>query len=371
MIGNVLSDLNVTYAQNFSIWTTYYVMIIGSGIVGSILSNKIRRLTFLYFWMIFGVVTSLLPLLLGNLTLTHALSLSILLGISFGLGIPSCLAYFADHTLVGNRGRIAGIILLVTNLSAPLFILFLGTLNLAVISIIFAMWRASGLLIFFLKPEEKIASKIEKNVSFTSVFHDRAFVLYFVAWFMFCLVDRFEQPILKNFFGDFHFLIVMLGPIIASFSALTAGLLSDRIGRKRVVLYGFITLGIAYAIIGIIPAVSLSWYFYLVIDSIATGILWVTFILILWGDLSRSRASEKYYVIGGIPYFLSSIIQLLSTSYIMLIPPLSAFSLASFFLFLAVMPLLYAPETLPEKKIRLRKLRKYIEAAKKVKKKYI
>jgi MFS family permease len=160
MIGNVLSDLNVTDAQNFSIWTTYYVMIIGSGIVGSILSNKIRRLTFLYFWMILGVVTSLLPLLLGNLTLIHALSLSILLGISFGLGIPSCLAYFADHTLVGNRGRIAGIILLVTNLSAPLFILFLGTLNLAVISIIFAMWRASGLLIFFLKPEEKIASKI-------------------------------------------------------------------------------------------------------------------------------------------------------------------------------------------------------------------
>jgi MFS family permease len=162
----------------------------------------------------------------------------------------------------------------------------------------------------------------------------------------------------------------MLGPIIGSFSALTAGLLSDRIGRKRVVLYGFITLGIAYAIIGTIPAVSLSWYFYLVIDSIATGILWVTFILILWGDLSRSRASEKYYVIGGIPYFLSSIIQLLSTSYIMPIPPLSAFSLASFFLFLAVLPLLYAPETLPEKKIRLRRLRKYTDAAKKVKEKY-
>ncbi len=261
--------------------------------------------------------------------------------------------------------------MLITNLSAPLFALFLETLNLAVISIIFAMWRASGLIIFFLKPEEKTTSRIEKNVSFTSVFHDKSFILYFVAWFMFCLVDRFEQPILKNFFGDFHFLIVMAGPIIGSFSALTAGLLSDRIGRKRVVLYGFITLGIAYAIIGIIPAISFSWYFYLVIDSIATGILWVTFILILWGDLSGSRTSEKYYVIGETPYFLSSIIQLLSTSYIMLIPPLSAFSLASFFLFLAVLPLLYAPETLPEKKIRLRKLRGYMAAAKKVKEKYI
>jgi len=44
--------------------------------------------------------------------------------------------------------------------------------------------------------------------------------------------------------------------------------------------------------------------------------------------------------------------------------------LASVFLFLAVLPLLYAPETLPEKKIRLRQLRKYMAAAKKVKEKY-
>jgi len=54
----------------------------------------------------------------------------------------------------------------------------------------------------------------------------------------------------------------------------------------------------------------------------------------------------------------------------MLIPNTSAFSLASFFLFLAVLPLLYAPETLPEKKIELRRLRKYVETAKKFQRKY-
>jgi hypothetical protein len=54
-----------------------------------------------------------------------------------------------------------------------------------------------------------------------------------------------------------------------------------------------------------------------------------------------------------------------------LIQPTAAFSIAGFFLFLAVLPLMYAPETLPERKIRLRQLRSYVEAAKKVREKYL
>jgi MFS family permease len=233
---------------------------------------------------------------------------------------------------------------------------------------ILAVWRGLGLIVFFLKPEKKFVSEKKKDVSFISVLHDKSFILYFIAWLMFCLIDRFERPVLANLFGDFYYL--MIGPIIGSFFALIAGVLSDRIGRKRVILYGFVTLGIAYAVIGIAPATLFSWYFFLTIESIATGILWVTFILILWGDLSQSSTGEKYYAIGEIPYFLTFVIQLLSVPYVTLIPTYAAFSLASFFLFMAVLPLIYAPETLPEKKIRLRKLRKYMEAAKKVTEKY-
>jgi MFS family permease len=162
----------------------------------------------------------------------------------------------------------------------------------------------------------------------------------------------------------------MIGPIIGSFFALIAGVLSDRVGRKRVILYGFVTLGIAYAVIGIAPDTLFSWYFFLTIESIATGILWVTFILILWGDLSQHGSREKYYVIGEAPYFLTFVIQQLSVPSVAL-PLYAAFSLASFFLFAAVLPLVYAPDTLPEKKIRLRRLRKYMDAAKKVKEKYV
>jgi hypothetical protein len=44
----------------------------------------------------------------------------------------------------------------------------------------------------------------------------------------------------------------------------------------------------------------------------------------------------------------------------------TAFSLASFFLFLAILPLIYAPETLPEKRIQQRQIKKYAEEAKKI-----
>jgi hypothetical protein len=46
------------------------------------------------------------------------------------------------------------------------------------------------------------------------------------------------------------------------------------------------------------------------------------------------------------------------------------FSVASFFLFLAVIPLMFAPETLPEKTLKERELKQYVEKAKKTKEKY-
>ena len=370
IIDGALSILSVTYAQNFIIWTAYYVAIVVSSIVGSFLSSKIGRLNLLYFWIILGVLTSLLPALLGNSTVIHILVVCVLLGVSFGLGMPSCFAYFADWTLIENRGRTGGTILLITNLIAPLFAILFGMFNLIANSMIFTLWRATGLIIFFLGPEEKTVSETKKNASFVSILRDKSFLFYFVAWFMFCFIDRFERPILRPFFGDFHYLILMISPIIGSLSAFIAGLLSDQIGRKRIVLYGFISLGIAYAVIGMASDSVVSWYFYLAIDGIATGMLIVTFILILWGDLSQPGTREKYYAIGISPLYLTGITQLLSAPYVMLIPATSAFSVAAFFLFIAVLPILYAPETLPEKKIELRQLKKYIEKAKKVKDKY-
>jgi MFS family permease len=376
MIPIIIDDLlcvsTVASGQFFIIWAAYYLAIIASAIVGSVLSSKISRLKFIYFWIIFGVVISPLPFLLNNFAMISILIVGVLLGGAFGLGMPSCLAYFSDYTAIDNRGRAGGIMLLITNLSAVVFTISLSMFDLTGKLMIFTLWRATGLIIFFFAPSEKSISENKKEVSFTSILFDKPFMFYFVAWLMFCFVDRFEGPILRDFFGNFNNIMNMVGPIVGSLSALFAGILCDRIGRKRVILYGFATLGIAYAIMGIAPTETLTWYIYMGIDSISTGILWVNFLLIIWGDLSQHSSREKYYAIGVIPFFLSTIIQeyLISVPNLMIILPISAFSMAAFFLFMAVLPLLYAPETLPQKNIELRRLRSFAEDAKKAKEKY-
>jgi MFS family permease len=189
---------------------------------------------------------------------------------------------------------------------------------------------------------------------------------------MFSIIDALEKALFKDFLtAEYNVLAFAVQPVVAGLSMLIGGLLSDRVGRKRVVMYGFVSLGVAYAILGIAPTLPLAWNIYLIVDAIAAGILWIVFIMILWGDLSAQDSREKYYVIGSLPFLATAAIPLS-------LVPLSevlqattpAFSLASFFLFLAVLPLMYAPETLPQKKMELRRLRNYMDQAKKLAGKY-
>jgi len=375
MINSIISGLDMTNTHNLAIWATFYVSIIGSSILGTFLSNKVGRLKFLYTWTALGVVISFLPALLTNVTLLQVWSMSLLLGTSFGLGLPSCLAYFADCTVVENRGHIGGITFLIANISVPLFAILFSAFDLATFSVIFGLLRGMGLIVFFLKPEKQPSSQITTSVSFVSILRDRTFLLYFVAWSMFLLVDRFERalvnPLLLGWMPNLLDIMGVVEPLVAGLSILIAGLLCDWIGRKKIVLVGFVALGVAYGIIGLASYSVFSWYLYFLVDGVAWGIFSLIFVLILWGDLAQSGSSEKYYTLGSIPFFLSGIIPLLLTqSFIENVELTAAFSLASFFLFVAVMPLVFAPETLPEKKMELRRLRKFADEAKKAKEKY-
>jgi len=256
-------------------------------------------------------------------------------------------------------------------MAAPILAIAFSGLDLTTALVVFAGWRSLGLIVFFLQPNEKNSSSERKlGESFSGIIKDKTFGFYLLAWIMFCLVDRIGGPLVIDSLGDVSEIMIITSPIIASITALIAGIVADWIGRKKIVLYGFISLGIAYALVGIILGEPLVNYFFVVINGITAGLLFVTFILILWGDMSQSGSREIYYTIGIIPLFLTEIIGLALDGYFIQIQETSIFSVAAFFLFLAVLPLLYAPETLPERKIELRRVRKYVEGARKVKEKY-
>ena len=348
------------------------VAIVASAIVGTALAKGFQsRNALLSVWMFVGIIASTLLVLLETYNMACILTVSFLSGISLGLGFPSCLAYFGDYSIEENRGWLAGITFLGSGLGILLIGLILSFSTLVASALILAVWRGIGLVVFLLaRSNQHYPNTI--GVSYRSVLLDRSFILYLVPWIMFCLINFFEAPIVVNFFGEVGSFIPIAEYGIGSFSALICGWFADSIGRKRIVVFGFIILGIGYAALGLFPSIAPLRYLYIVLDGVAWGIFSLMFYLVVWTELAGNRIKEKYYLVGTLPFIMSSYIQvsLSFTPYPEWIPVSAAFSLASFFLFLAVLPLVYAPETLPERKIELKRLRKYVEKAKKVEEKH-
>ena len=370
MISIITNDVTLNPNIAITLQAIFYIAVMGSAISGSLLSEKIRRLDVLYVWMILGIFGSFLLTFFCIMEISYVSIVFLLLGISFGIGMPSSLAYLADYTCVDNRGRISSLIFFGVNLGAlPVAILF-TEFNLLTNCIILTVWRGLGLLAFILlKPQETKSLETDPKVTFLSIISNKTMLLYLLPWIMFTMIDSVEKFLVKNFVGPALYSITLtVEPVIASLFILIGGFLADRIGRKRVVTGGFVALGLAYAIVGLFPT-TLAWYFYIAIDGVSGGVLLTIFILVLWGDLSDLSVREKYYAVGCAPFLVKNIIPVILLGYMAKVTMTAAFSIASFFLFLAVPALMYAPETLPEKKIELRRLKGYIEQAKKVREK--
>jgi hypothetical protein len=102
-------------------------------------------------------------------------------------------------------------------------------------------------------------------------------------------------------------------------------------------------------------------------NGMSWGILYVLFVVTIWGDLSHGAPSDKFYALGVSPFFISKMLQLTIDSQIVAAIPISAiFSFMALFLFLAVLPLIYAPETLSERSMKDRELKTYLEKAQKI-----
>jgi hypothetical protein len=379
VVATVAGFFSETGVETLSLSVAYPVSIIVSGIIGAASLTRVRRIRFFYLWLVSGIVAPLL-LPFASSSFTAALGGIVFMGSSLGLGIPLCLAYFSESVPIEKRGKVGGLIFLLSSLSVPLIALIMrprvmSSTDFISSVVIFAAWRGWGLLALVAIPKNRCYREPleRRGTSFVSVLQDRTFLLYFVAWFVFSLVDSFESVVFGDRLEELRFLMLVIEPAIAGLSSLAAGVFSDWIGRKRVMIFGFVSLGVAYAILGIVSQIWPSWLNYFVVthffvNGTAIGLLWLLFTIVLWGDMSR-HTPEKYYAIGETPLFLTQIISPLLTPYLREFPETSAFSLAAFFLFIAVIPLLYAPETLPEKKIQERQIQMYTAEALKMKQK--
>jgi len=367
-MSDIINSLDVTSIEALEISAFFYVGIAFSAILNPIIARRFIRGFFLLSWIVLGTCASATLFIFEIYMPISAFLISLFLGFSIGIGLPSSLAYFADNTNVENRGKLGGIIWaaagIVTLLISLLFYFF--NINILTGILILVVLRISGVLFFFLKPKQE-TFKLERNPSYSSILNDRHVLLYLIPWIMFCLINWIESPIVAEKFGQEFFRFITFAEFtISGIFAFLGGLFSDLVGRKRIIIIGFIMLGVEYAVLSFSEVLTLSQYIYIFFDGISWGMFAVVFFIVLWGDLARDGLKEKYYVVGGLPYLLASFLEVLIRQNVKSIPVNTTFSLASFFLFLAVLPLIYAPETLPEKKIQERQIREYVEKAKKI-----
>jgi MFS family permease len=350
------------------IWSSHFAGIILSAVAGALLTKRMGgRVRFLILWMILGVLCSFISVVVKIADTATVLALSFLFGASLGLGMPNCMGYFTRSVNIEKRGRFAGMIILFSGLGMAL----LGITaieNIQLQSLILALWRASSLAIFLLiKPPEEMKTE-NKDPPYRFIFGQRHFILYLVPWIMFSLVNYLSASVQLSFVGSSMLqLLMVIENALLGVSAIVGGFLSDYIGRKRIAVAGFVMLGLGFSVLGLYPENSVSWYFYIIVDAIAWGIFYVIFVVTIWGDLSHGTASDKYYAVGVMPFFISKFLQLVIGNFIAdtISNMYALFSFTAFFLFLAVLPLMYAPETLPEKTIKDRELKNYIEKAQK------
>jgi len=368
VFSNAINNLQAPANQTLVFFAVYYTGIAFSAILGSVAFPRARD-TSLLLWMLTGVImTTLLTTIVSN-SMTINVLISFFLGVSIGIGLPSCLAYFADSTITENRGTYGGITWSIVGFGILILAFVINTLDLVLAFIVLAIWRAFGFVAFFFL-QSRGKTPVRRTSDFRIILGRRDVLLYFVPWIMFSLVNFAEAPMLQRLLGDFFILVVLIEFAISGFFALIGGLLADLVGRKRVVITGFIMLGIEYAMLSLFSGMAVSWYLYAVFDGVAWGMFAAVFFMTLWGDLAEESVKEKYYVLGGLPYLLAGFLSVVIKPYVEMIETVTAFSLASFFLFLAVLPLMYAPETLPEKRIREREVKEYIKKAEKTKEKY-
>src|SRR3990170_9149077 len=361
-----IGALNLDFLPNIAVWSTHFAALIVSALLGVYLIRKLGgRTRFLAIWILVGIFASFAPFAVNTTAAWGAVTLGLVFGVSLSFGMPNCMGYFTSQVPVENRGRIGGVIILFTGLGT-VGLAITGINGLVELTITLVVWRTIALVAFaFDKPSIEFEDR-SRTPSYRAVLNQRPFILYFVPWIMFALLNYLTAPVQQNVLDPSMFsTLQILENVFAGAFALVGGIFMDSVGRKRLAIIGFVVLGLSYSILGFFNDTPI-WYAHAVMIGISWGILYVLFVVTIWGDLSHGAPSDKFYALGVSPFFISKMLQLTINSQMVAAIPLSAiFSFTALFLFLAVLPLIYAPETLPEKTMKDRELKNYIEKAQK------
>ncbi|KON33486.1 MAG: hypothetical protein AC479_04370 [miscellaneous Crenarchaeota group-6 archaeon AD8-1] len=361
-LGDVLAGaIQDTYLVDVCMGLFFAFGII-SAIIASLIAEKLDRKKIFIIWPIIGVLSTL------SLAIIQGLFLSIisciLLGLSLGFVLPSSMAFIADSTTVEERGRVSGITILETFVIAFLAIAIITIFGEGVLTIIIvvSLIRLVSLFAFIMNKGEY---KLRKEKIILQKSNYRDFAYYLIPWIIFALAAGLAWNLIPT--QEFSS-VISLGTIFRyAFIALFGliwGVVADRVGRKQPIILGLILLGISFAGLGY-AMISETVLFYLIISGVAWG-SFLTIYLAIPGDLSDYSSREKFYALVVTPLIVLFGLSLLDPNFLEDFPVSSFSQILSLLLFLSIIPVLRAKETLKESKIRQRKMKEYTQKVGKI-----
>lgn len=342
----------------------FYGSIIFWSITISFIGRRINRRKLLFTSIILGIFSTIL---LGFLEGTFFASIiSFLMGTSLGLGLPSSMALVADYTIVENRGRTSGIILLGTFIIAFVSMAIYGILELDILGLTLLLAVLRSISIFALVMEKfDRPSTIGKKIRLR-FYEYKDFFVYLCTFLLFSIASGLAWSLIPDIYEPQVAFGNTLRFILIAIFGVTAGVMADRWGRKQPIIIGLAALGIGFLLLGFNLSGE-SVILYLILSGITWGSFFVVFLAVP-GDLSFPSSREKFYALGYIlPLFGQFIISIIPVDELLKIIDANVISqILGICLFLAIYPVLRAKETLAESKIQERKMKEYVERVGKV-----
>lgn len=369
-IQYVAADLT-GYSSLLLVGASFACLVLTAFIASTITRPFSNRVSFLKKWSLAGILLSFPLIAVESIDFPLILLLACIVGAYFGLGMPACMAYFAKETQSQNRAKLSGLIILLIGICYPLISL-IGS-SAIIVALTLLVWRSLSLIaILPIKPEAtQPQTQTKTKVTYKSILTNRSFLFYVIPWLMFSLINDLTMELNTLYFGSANLPapigsnFMLIENVLAGASAIICGIWADKKGRKRLALVAFALLGVGYASLGFFSGQYAAALFYICVDGFAWGVFSMLFISTVWGDIAHEHAAEKYYFLGVLPYLFSNLTRISLGPYVTgyIGNESMIFSFASFFLFVAILPLAYAPETLSEKIIKKVELDSYIERA--------
>jgi len=330
--------------------------------LGSVLSWRPK---YLFLWDLLGLLLSAILLFHVSQAIPTEV-IRVLAAFSMGFGLPLVLSTSMASSTFNDRGKVGAFfglsVSFVLAISSALYVTLREPRVYPLILLVFKLLALASAV-------RASPLNVEPSRDYVAVRGKGVLAALFISWLAFLTVEGVTSHSIEAAYGGpFMALSRAIGMGLAVFFFPLFGYLTDRYGRRVLVLASYLVIGLSYALIS---AWEEALLLYPAFESFSWCVLTLFFLFVAWSDVAPPEARTRLYALGSIPVFLGRFIMALLEYLGISLRRYEFYPFASLLMFLiAVLLFFLVPETLPSRVVERRRLVEYVEKAKKIREGY-